>query len=83
MNSFNRQLRVNFYDQYIAGQSWKCEKSPTGAHNWLVVTGKQTCKHCGMVKIIERTVPANHRFMGGLSKPKIDSKVKEEKNGIS
>ncbi len=38
------------YKNYVAGGSWKCEQSPTGAHFWSVKVGTMTCRFCDEVK---------------------------------
>jgi hypothetical protein len=31
--------------EYLNGDSWRCSRSPTGAHHWII--GSQTiCKYC-------------------------------------
>lgn len=41
----------DLYDDYVNGDSWKCEKSPTKAHYWQEGTREDgtsvfICKHC-------------------------------------
>ena len=31
---------------YIDSGNWKCVKSPTGAHHWIVSQNQMTCRHC-------------------------------------
>jgi len=33
---------------YVDSNSWKCDKSPTGAHLWIedMSTASKTCEHC-------------------------------------
>ncbi len=35
---------------YLAEGQWKCSKSPTGAHHWVVVSRSMTCKHCAQIR---------------------------------
>jgi hypothetical protein len=42
-----------YYNQYLSGNSWKCEKSPTGAHNFSGDNNKITCKYCGITRNTE------------------------------
>ena len=42
---------VDLYDEYLKGDSWKCEKSPTKAHYWQEQKHDNeesifVCKHC-------------------------------------
>ena len=35
--------------EYLKGDSWRCNSSPSGAHHWII--GSQTiCKYCLTVK---------------------------------
>jgi hypothetical protein len=37
------------YAEYLEGESWRCSKSPSKAHHWIV--GSQTiCKYCLIAK---------------------------------
>jgi hypothetical protein len=47
-----RQGSMNTSDnkEYISSDRWKCEKSPTGAHHWIVHTYEATCKYCDQSK---------------------------------
>jgi hypothetical protein len=31
---------------YVDSGNWKCGKSPTGAHHWVISQSEMTCKHC-------------------------------------
>ena len=31
---------------YLESGRWKCEKSPSGAHHWIIKDGKTKCKYC-------------------------------------
>lgn len=43
--------------EYLKGDSWKCDRSPSGAHHWVI--GSQTiCKYCLKVKQ-RQNVPAD------------------------
>ena len=46
--------------RYIAGRTWACAKSPTGAHHWDCVSGEQPdlripslyiCLYCGRTRL--------------------------------
>jgi hypothetical protein len=41
--------------EYFNSGGWKCDKSPGGAHYWIVSEGHMTCKHC----MENRLVPPN------------------------
>jgi len=44
-----KHIRGQDYAEYLEGNSWRCGKSPTGAHHWIV--GDQIVrKYCLMVK---------------------------------
>lgn len=32
--------------EYFSSNRWKCEKSPSGAHYWIIVAYEMTCKYC-------------------------------------
>ena len=51
------------FDNYIKDGSWKCDKSPTGAHHWVAKSykggyGEFKCKWCSEVKWF----PASTRY---------------------
>ena len=47
-----KHIRTQSYAEYLKGDRWKCGKSPTGAHYWVI--GKQmVCKYCLTVKQTE------------------------------
>jgi hypothetical protein len=48
--------------EYITSDRWKCEKSPSGAHYWIIYSYEMTCKYCNGNKPIN-----TNRF--GWSKP--------------
>ena len=35
---------------YFESGSWKCEKSPSGAHHWFIIHFQMTCRYCGLSK---------------------------------
>jgi len=41
---------IHSYQNYVAGDSWKCSKSPTGAHHWNIVGNHMKCKHCNEIR---------------------------------
>jgi hypothetical protein len=32
--------------EYFDSLRWKCEKSPSGAHHWIIKYDQMTCKYC-------------------------------------
>jgi hypothetical protein len=38
--------------EYLASGRWKCEKSPSGAHHWVVQSYEMTCRFCNDIKEI-------------------------------
>jgi hypothetical protein len=32
--------------EYLISGRWKCEKSPSGAHHWMVARYEMTCRYC-------------------------------------
>ena len=32
--------------EYIDSGSWKCDKSPSGAHHWIINEDQMECKYC-------------------------------------
>jgi hypothetical protein len=38
------------YAEYLEGDSWKCSKSPSRAHHWIV-RGQTICKYCLTAKL--------------------------------
>ena len=42
-----RNYNPKFDDkEYLESGRWKCEKSSTGAHHWIIVGKKAECKYC-------------------------------------
>jgi hypothetical protein len=48
--------------EFIASERWKCVKSPSGAHYWIIHSYDMTCKYCNNNKEIN-----TNRF--GWSRP--------------
>ncbi len=42
------------------GKLWYCQKSPTGAHHWIITTHQGRCKYCQAVQ--ELPTPASSAF---------------------
>ena len=43
------------YENYLNSDVWKCKKSPTGAHYWIVGADKMRCQYC------KKTKPVTYR----------------------
>jgi hypothetical protein len=41
--------------EYLSSGRWKCEKSPSGAHFWIIHIYQMTCKYCGEKKLTSAT----------------------------
>ncbi len=69
-----KSTRVSDNQEYITSERWKCEKSPSGAHHWIIDCGQMTCTYCNYSKDIN----AN---LFGWSKPEVkqDSSIQPEK----
>jgi hypothetical protein len=44
MNDTNIYHRVR--NQYFESETWKCGKSPAGAHHWIINGKMMRCKYC-------------------------------------
>ena len=47
------------FKKYLESDVWKCRKSPTGAHHWIVTESKERCKYCHKIKIVEVNRPSD------------------------
>jgi hypothetical protein len=47
-----RQGSINATDnkEFILSNRWKCEKSPSGAHHWIIIAYEMACKYCNNKK---------------------------------
>jgi hypothetical protein len=41
--------------EYLSSGRWKCDKSPSGAHYWIIHTYQMTCKYCDERKLASAT----------------------------
>ena len=39
------------------GKSWYCQKSPTGAHHWMITAHEGRCKYCRAVQEVPTSAP--------------------------
>jgi hypothetical protein len=44
--------------EYFSSNRWKCEKSPSGAHFWIIVAYEMTCKYCNNNKSLSTNAVA-------------------------
>lgn len=44
-------MKVTEDKEFLGSERWKCEKSPSGAHHWIVYSNNQTCRYCKLNKI--------------------------------
>lgn len=58
-----RSMKVSGDQEFMASNRWKCIKSPSGAHYWIIQGYQMTCKFCDFSKAVD-----TRRY--GLSKPK-------------
>jgi len=42
---------------YVESGDWRCDKSPTGAHHWIISNGTQRCVYCGCTKSLKPLPP--------------------------
>ncbi len=38
--------------EYLDSGKWKCDKSPGGAHHWIIKYDQMTCKYCTQTRQI-------------------------------
>jgi hypothetical protein len=43
-------MKISDNQEFIASARWRCEKSPGGAHHWIINGYQMTCKYCNMTK---------------------------------
>jgi hypothetical protein len=43
--------------EYVASGVWKCDKSPSGAHHWIIDRTLMTCRYCNNCKQMTSTNP--------------------------
>jgi hypothetical protein len=46
-------MKVSENQEYMASDRWKCLKSPSGAHHWIVESAQMTCKYCESSKTMD------------------------------
>ena len=48
-----RSMKVYEDQEFMASDRWKCSKSPSGAHHWIIQIGQMTCKYCNSSKTVD------------------------------
>ena len=48
-----RSIKVSENQEFMASDRWKCSKSPSGAHHWIIQRGQMTCKYCDYSKPVD------------------------------
>ena len=43
-------MKIFVNKEFIASGRWKCDKSPSEAHYWIVHSNQMTCKYCNYSK---------------------------------
>ncbi len=46
----NRDVGGRFAPNPNKGKPWYCQKSPTGAHHWIITAHHSLCKYCQAVQ---------------------------------
>ena len=48
-------------DEYTLSGRWKCEKSPSGSHYWIITGATQKCKFCKEIREVPVSRSLGHR----------------------
>ncbi len=43
--------------EYFDSLRWKCDKSPSGAHHWIIKYDQMTCKYCREIRQVATPSP--------------------------
>ncbi len=46
--------------EYLDSGKWKCDKSPRGAHHWIIKYDQMTCKYCAQTRQIMLSPQLEH-----------------------
>jgi hypothetical protein len=46
-------MKVAENKEFITSDRWKCDKSPGGAHHWIVQNYLMTCRYCDYSKPVD------------------------------
>jgi hypothetical protein len=57
-----KSMKVSENHEFLVSDRWKCSKSSSGAHHWLIEGGQMTCRYCELNKPVD-----TNRY--GWSKP--------------
>jgi hypothetical protein len=41
-----KSMKVSEDQEFFSSERWKCNKSPSGAHYWIINIDSMTCKFC-------------------------------------
>jgi hypothetical protein len=56
IDAMDREVRkTGQYSEYLANGQWKCRKSPTGAHYWIIVNQGMICRYCSEHRALEKS----------------------------
>ena len=57
--------KAQYHAKYLAEGQWRCNKSMTGAHCWVVIRQSMTCKHCLVNRglSLETAMPYNSNML--------------------
>jgi|WetSurMetagenome_2_1015567.scaffolds.fasta_scaffold1096662_1 hypothetical protein len=69
------QMKASEDKEFIASDRWKCLKSPSGAHHWIINCDQMTCRYCRYSKSTDITRP-------GWPKPEEIKQLSENKDVI-
>jgi hypothetical protein len=48
-----RSMITSDNHEFVASDRWKCGKSPSGAHHWIIQKNQMTCKYCELIKSLD------------------------------
>jgi hypothetical protein len=48
-----RSMKVSEDQEFMASDRWKCGKSASGAHYWIIQNHQMTCKYCEYCKQVD------------------------------
>jgi hypothetical protein len=57
-------MKISDNKEFITSDRWKCNKSPGGAHYWMIQKYEMTCRYCNYIK------PVNTAALG-WTKPEV------------
>ena len=48
-------------DEYIKSGRWKCEKSQSGSHYWIITGATMNCRFCKEIREVQGIRPLRHK----------------------